>query len=269
MGVDHRRIAEALGNYYVYILTDPRDSQIFYVGKGTGQRYSHHGLEAEALGSAPDEDVAVRRAKLSRIREIRTAGLEPGIEIVRRKLDEPTAFEVEAALIDGLGDGLTNSVRGHRIERGRMTLAELERQIGAPILKASTHALLIKLGDWGEEVREDLGRRGAGYRANMTPDDLYQSTRGIWRLSRSSAVSVKYGVAVYSMITRGIWEIDPAGWERFPDNSGFLRWRWTGTQLLDGPVWTEFVGSRGHRVPDRRSDGRWVFGNQAPIAYWP
>ncbi|MHB8339589.1 MAG: hypothetical protein ACYDB7_00205 [Mycobacteriales bacterium] len=37
---------EALG-WYVYLLSDPRDQQIFYVGKGRGGRAFAH--EAEAL----------------------------------------------------------------------------------------------------------------------------------------------------------------------------------------------------------------------------
>lgn len=31
----------SLGDYYVYGLIDPRNKQIFYIGKGTGNRFSN------------------------------------------------------------------------------------------------------------------------------------------------------------------------------------------------------------------------------------
>ena len=31
--------------YYVYLLTDSRNGEIFYVGKGKGKRYTHHERE--------------------------------------------------------------------------------------------------------------------------------------------------------------------------------------------------------------------------------
>jgi hypothetical protein len=59
-------VAERLGPFYVYVLVDPRSAEIFYVGKGTGERLLHHGREADfaAHGRAGS-------AKVRRIREIR------------------------------------------------------------------------------------------------------------------------------------------------------------------------------------------------------
>jgi hypothetical protein len=63
----------------VYTLIDPRDGQVFYVGKGTRDRVAAHGRVA---GLEPEVG---QRAKTTRIREIRHAGLEPMIDIVRQR----------------------------------------------------------------------------------------------------------------------------------------------------------------------------------------
>ncbi len=101
-------VGTRLGPFYVYVLVDPRSDEVFYVGKGTGARLLAHGLAA---------DLASERGqsrKLDRIREIRAAGTEPRLEIVRHALDEAQALLVEAALIDCLTT-LTNEVAGHGV----------------------------------------------------------------------------------------------------------------------------------------------------------
>jgi hypothetical protein len=90
---------------YVYRLIDPRNGETFYVGKGRGNRVFSHihaeeGLEGDELDN-----------KVKRIREIRLAGFEVAHVIHRHGMDEGTASEVEAALIDAY-PGLTNIVGG-------------------------------------------------------------------------------------------------------------------------------------------------------------
>jgi uncharacterized protein len=97
-------VSSKLG-WYVYRLIDPRNGETFYVGKGRGNRvfvYVHAaaGLEGDDLEN-----------KVKRIRQIQNAGLEVAHVIHRHGLDERTAFEVEAALIDAY-PGLTNIAGG-------------------------------------------------------------------------------------------------------------------------------------------------------------
>lgn len=90
---------------YVYRLIDPRNGETFYVGKGRGDRVFAHiraekDLEDDELGN-----------KLRRIRDVRLAGMEVAHVIHRHGMDDETAFEVEAALIDAY-PGLANVAGG-------------------------------------------------------------------------------------------------------------------------------------------------------------
>ncbi|WP_454690216.1 LEM-3-like GIY-YIG domain-containing protein [Achromobacter aloeverae] len=111
---------EAL-KHYVYALIDPRDSSVFYVGKAASTNRPSEHLQATARDTK----------KSTRIKEIRTENLEPRIDILRYGLSADVVFEVEAAVIDALGlETLTNAIRGHGVERGRLTAAEVERLHG-------------------------------------------------------------------------------------------------------------------------------------------
>ena len=52
------------------------------------------------------------------------------------------------------------------------------------------------------------------YRYGISAGDLYDCTRGIWRLSKERAEKAQYAFAVYQSIIREVYEIDqwlPAG----------------------------------------------------------
>lgn len=249
-------ILERIGPYYVYVLVDPRTESIFYVGKGTGQRLLAHG--DEALLKA---DPGPRSGKVSRIHDIRAAGLEPRIDVVRHGLDEDDAFQVEGALIDSL-DGLTNAVRGHGAERGRASLDELKRRYGAePLDDDAPPVLLIRLSAWKDQVEEiepGTFREGHGFREGMTPDQLVQSARAWWaNISPAGAQrrGIRHAVAVHRGITRAVMEIGV--WIQRGN-----RWAFAATSLTEGPVHDAWVGPLGRRVEFKR-------GSQSPASYWP
>jgi uncharacterized protein len=82
-------VAEQL-RYYVYLLRDPRDGKVFYVGKGVANRVFAHALDAL------DEQGAGE--KLDRIRAIRAEGKSVRYELLRGGGGgHPTAWPRRAA----------------------------------------------------------------------------------------------------------------------------------------------------------------------------
>ena len=80
--------------HYVYTLVDPRDKTIFYIGKASANNRAFNHLRIHEG----------EERKHQRIREIRAAGREPSVEIMRYGLGSVReSFEVEAAVIDALG----------------------------------------------------------------------------------------------------------------------------------------------------------------------
>jgi hypothetical protein len=86
-------VSRKLG-WYVYRLIDPRNGETFYVGKGKGNRVFSH-IHAAAGLEGDDVDNKIRR-----IRQIQLGGFEVAHVVHRHGMDERTAFEVEAALMD-------------------------------------------------------------------------------------------------------------------------------------------------------------------------
>jgi uncharacterized protein len=249
-------VAERLGPYYVYVLVDPSDESVFYVGKGSKQRLLAHGREADlTLGAKP------RSSKVRRIHAIREAGYEPRVDVVRHGLDESQALLVEAALIDSL-DGLENAAGGHDSQLGRQPLSEYAARYGAPpVADDAPPVVLIRVGRWREMVEEmepGLSRRGNGYRPGISSQELIDSARGWWKISPASVRrrGIRHAVAVFDGVTRAIMEI--GAWTQRDDG----RWAFTATPIRDGPVFSAWVGPLGKRVT-------FVAAARNPITYWP
>jgi hypothetical protein len=175
-------------NFYVYLLRDPRDEQIFYVGKGRDNRVFAHAKDA--LDETQSSD------KLDRIRAIREAGLEVEYELLRFGLSSKEAFEVESAAIQLLGlHDLLNIVAGHHgAERGRMSVEDATSLYEAPPAPdIDVPAMLIKIPKlW--------------YPA-MPASALYDATSGWWALG-SRCQNAKYVFSVNRGVIREVYEVD-------------------------------------------------------------
>jgi hypothetical protein len=254
-------------------LIDPRSDEVFYVGKGTGDRFSHHG--ADELLLAADATAEEAGHKLARIREIRASHLEPRIEFARIRIKtEKESYLVEGALIDLLermGSGsLTNAVRGRETDAGIVTLDDLRRQFAAPQLTTNLNAILITLGWWTPENDTELPRSGHGYKPGLGPQELYDSMRAWWVMGERRR-SYQYAVAIFQGITREVWEIDQRSWRPWNsviDGRARTRWSFEGRPVRE-EIREEFIGRVGKRIPSTRPGGGSVFGSGNPIAYWP
>ena len=186
-----RGVSEQLG-HYVYVLVDPRKGQPFYVGRGQGDRVFAHvnGTAKEDEDGNGDDDAMP--LKLSVIRKIKNAGLEPIHVIHRHGMSKEVAIEVEAALIDAI-PGLTNIAGGHGSnERGPAHASQLNDQYAAQeaVFDPNHRLLIIK-------IRQDTIDRNEG--------DIYQTVRASWRLDPERAKNAKCVLAVVAGVCKGVF----------------------------------------------------------------
>jgi len=209
---------------YVYRLIDPRNGETFYVGKGTGNRVFSH-IRAEIDANDPND-------KLKRIHEIRSAGFDVAHVIHRHGLDDRTAFEVEAALIDAY-PGLTNAVTGSGSnEFGAMHAQEIVNKYHAEPADFLHRAIIINVN------------------RSATESSLYEATRYAWKIapqkaSRAEIVcAVRFGIIVAVFVAEKWLPAAPEhfpGREPVPDRHGFI-----GTDASD-TIRRMYVGKR---LPD-------------------
>lgn len=223
---------EKLG-YYVYLLIDPRDKKIFYVGKGVGNRINQH-----VLGTLKNHK---ETNKNNRINEIRKLGLEVEHEVLRHGLNEKEAFEVESAVIDLLDiNNLTNEVKGHNSEiRGIMNLKEIKINYEAEDIDYDEPLILININNL--------------YKKGISTDELYEATRKSWKISLNSVKDIKYACSVYRGIVREVFEIE--AWSETEEEG---RKQFFG-RIADNEVRKKYV--------DKSVSKYWPKGSQNPIKY--
>lgn len=238
---------------YVYCLRDPQNKEIFYVGKAVNDRALSH----LKIISEPGNE------KEKRIVDIRKRGLEPQVDILRYGLNEISAFEVEAAIIDAIGlENLTNEVRGKGTERGL---------IEAPVLVNRYSVNACSLEDIKEPLMffflKDVS-------PTLSPQELYDRVRGFWqgvskanrtpaedgRLRYSKAMAIADGVVIGAYSILGWFRAGETFSTRVPSISqGYFQ-----SQRY------EFVGNRiDHDLVGRRllKNGNVIEANQKGYGY--
>ena len=195
-------VCENIG-YYVYVLKDPRDSKIFYIGKGQKNRIFQH--VADALETEHIND------KLDLIREIKNARQEVEHYILRHGLTEKEALEIESACIDLIGlDYLTNQVKGYNSwEYGKKTIDEIIQHYDAKIIKKFDEPCIII----------NINKK---YKRFMSPRALYNATRASWVLGPKKD-KAKYVITSYRGLVREVFEIN--SWQKATEDG---RWEFTG-----------------------------------------
>ena len=200
-------------DFYVYRLIDPRNGQTFYVGKGKGNRvFSHAKGEVE---NGRDE----LSEKLKRIREIKNDGFEVAHIIHRHGLDEKTALEVEASLIDAYPEVL-NEVSGHDPERGIMHAQEVIEQYQAEEIDFQHKVLMISVNRSATEAY-----------------NVYEAVRFAWKLNVKKAQESDFVLALQQGLVIGAFV--PTEWLEatkfnFPGREDLPgRWGFVGKEAPD------------------------------------
>ena len=182
-----QEIVEKL-KYYVYLYFDPDTNEIIYVGKGKGDRVFQH------LNEGSENE------KVRKIEEIQKKGKQPKIEILVHWIeDELTAKKIESATIDLIGiNKLTNINRGWESGIfGRMSVDEIISQYRQ------------------EEVDFDIEDKVIFFRIKnewyydgIQSQELYDITRGYWRINTNRAEKATYAFCVHEGIVKEVYEIE-------------------------------------------------------------
>ena len=243
-------IRDELG-YYVYAYVDVSDKmheKIIYVGKGKGNRCFDH------LKSAVETDKTQTIKNLDSQGFLRVDILVYGLE------DEDTALKVEAATIDAIGiENLKNAQRGHgSADYGRISTDGLSRKL---------KKIQLKEGDFKENCI--LIKIQKLYSSSMPELELYEATRGAWRVSKSSCEKAKYACAVYDGVIQEVYAI--AGW--FQAGQTFYSTRDIMNNDESRSTRLEFVGQIASEAIREQYCYKgikdiWANGAQNPIAYF-
>jgi hypothetical protein len=204
---------------YVYALVDPRDSRVFYVGKGGGQEESNGNARVFAHLNEADHvraqlaagEVATPSTKVSTILGIWAANREVECQILRHSLqNESEAFHVEAAVIEALALSRNgepdNDIRGRDvIKHGCKSVSEVLSRSAPLVNPSSSCTVFICL----------VGRSLRSLKRTPTDDDIYAMCRGSWPLgSKRPAEENVYAVAFDRDVSWGVysnlvWQKDP------------------------------------------------------------
>jgi uncharacterized protein len=160
---------------YVYRLIDPRNGETFYVGKGKNNRVFAHIRYAKIPGRIKSGNPDY---KLSRINDIHNAGFDVSHVLHRHGLDDKSAKEVEAALIDAY-PSLTNVMTGcGSNDFGAMHTKEIIKKYQSEVADFKHNALIINVN------------------LSSTQYSTYEAVRYAWKINVSRAIKAEIVLAV-------------------------------------------------------------------------
>lgn len=204
--------------HYVYVLVDPRNNKIFYVGEGQGNRVFNH--VQDAIDGVRDS------LKLDTIREILSEGLKVKHYIIRHGLSQEVAFEIESTLIDiltysdfNLETILSNAVAGHHSwNKGIKSADEISILYDCKEIEPCSQDKLICIN-----INKSF--------VNNEEYDIYDATRHYWKMNINRARCATYVLAIYRGIVRAVFR--PIEW--YPSKTYAGRIEFEGEQVQDSP----------------------------------
>ncbi len=230
--------------FYVYALRDPRNHEVFYIGKGKDERILQHVVEA---GKNPQSE----KAKLKRIQEIEAAGLSVEHLFLRTGMKtESEAFAIEQAVIDAFlanratssgSSTLTNLVAGH--EHSDVGLASLETVLARLGKKQTPEiefpVLVLKLNQ--------------KWQPDMSQESLLEVSRGVWGVGKETREKAKIALVISFGVIRGVYEIHQSGWKQITNGENQGKWVFSGN-VASNPELISLIGTdMGDKVKNQSS----------------
>lgn len=160
--------------------------------------------------------IDISNEKLKRIKELYEED-RLGIDILCHGLNSETAFMVETTCIDLIGiKGLTNKING-------------KKSPGNDIYKTQGRLTIEEAASWYSGEPTEVSKEDKGlvfilnklYRFDMTEQELFEATRGVWHNPPRNDESLKYAYAVYNNIVKEVYEIH--GWIKAGTQEYFTR----------------------------------------------
>lgn len=177
-----KNVIDNLKNY-VYIYSDPITDKIFYVGKGKGNRVFDHLKDKKEC------------EKVFYLNDLLIKGLKPKIEILIHGIDDDSVLKIESAIIDLLGiKNLTNKQSGFKsAEFGRMTIKQIVSAYSKEKVIIEEPSILIRINK--------------EFRYSMSEMELYDYTRGYWKINSQRAQNSQFAFAIYNGIVQEVYSV--------------------------------------------------------------
>ena len=150
-----------MNEYYVYALMDPRNNEIFYIGKGKNNRYLDHIKDIKELEKEHSlQKKGINPNKTRKIKEIVELGYELKYKFIAENLTENEAFVLEEVLIERFGrevlknGKLLNLEPGGKWEYPKLMLSE-EEKTSIETIKANYPNLIDIIKDYPHIATEN------------------------------------------------------------------------------------------------------------------
>ncbi|MBP3229002.1 MAG: GIY-YIG nuclease family protein [Bacteroidaceae bacterium] len=242
--------------HYVYALVDPRNDEVFYIGKGQKLRAFDHIFDAD---KAPGSVLNGNENKLGRIREIHKARRKVKIFLIHYGLTNEHALLIESALIDvfrnfsltGVNQptSLTNTKSGYDNKRGLTSVDALHCLMQANWV---VQPAVVKLNRRERVVVITING------TSMDIDEIRLRVERCWGLDLQRAQGADYVAAYRNGIIVGLFR-NVSGWRLEEDTA-------------DGGCFTFEAEAVEEKAILRRFLGRTLdipYEEQAPIMYLP
>jgi len=220
--------------HYVYVLRDPRDGKVFYVGEGTTDRVLSHlneTLEAEDAKNSREHT-----SKTRRIAELWSSDEMVDWQIVSRGYETQEESEIaEAAVMAAISmsqnGALLNIQSGkHGSSRGAVPIDELRALAASPVNPSTAYKTVFVF-----PIHKALRDRADG--------DVYRATRGYWEVAAHWR-NKKNAVAVGLVSGRSVGAFIVDDWS---DSEIERKFEFSGRPISDDELnnsrWTQIINA--------------------------